>query len=247
MGGLSGKTALVTGAGRGIGRGIARRLAADGARIGINYSRSVEMATSLKTEIEAAGGEAFLLEADITATAAIARMFDRLRTHTATLDILVNNAGRGSGGFRNTEAWTPQEFDDVLGLNTRAMFFVTQAAWDLLPVGGRIINISSTASRVRMKGLAAYSASKAAVEAMTRIWAMELAERRITVNAVLPGIVDTDLIRQGIAADRVERLAASVPLGRMGQPDDIADVVAFLASDDARWISGQDIIVSGGG
>lgn len=246
MGRLSGKTALVTGAGRGIGRGIALRLAKDGARVGINYSRSEAQARSLAEEIAAAGGQAFLLKADITDMGEIETMFAELRQHSDHLDILVNNAGRGSGGFRTTEKWTPEQYDDVFGLNTRAMFFVTQAAWDLMSDGGRIINLSSTASQVRMKGLAAYAGSKAAVEAMTRVWAAELAPRHITVNCILPGIIDTDLIRDGMSPERVQRLAAGVPLGRIGQPDDVADVVAFLASDEGRWISGQDITVSGG-
>ena len=246
MGRLTGKTALVTGAGRGIGAGIALRLAADGARVAINYSRAEEQAAALVDQIKADGGDAFTLKADITDLRAIKAMFAAFREHADTLDILVNNAGRGSGGFRTSERWTPEEFDHVFGLNTRAMFFVTQGAWDLLAEGGRIINISSTASRVKMKGLAAYAGSKAAVEAMTRVWSAELAPRRITVNAILPGIIDTDLIDEGLTPERKQKLASGVPLGRIGQAADIADVVAFLASDEGRWISGEDITVSGG-
>ena len=245
MGKLDGRTALVTGAGRGIGRGIARRLAADGARVFINYARSREAAEEAIREIISCGGRAEGIGADVTDLQAIEGMFRELKGRTDGLDILVNNAGRGTEGGGDLASMTPDQFDRLFALNTRGLFFVTQAAFGLLRDGGRIINISSTTTRVRLPTLSAYAGSKSAVDAFTRCWSAELAPRKITVNSVLPGIVDTDLISH-MSAERKARSVATVPLGRIGQPEDIADVVAFLASDDARWITGQEIVVSGG-
>ena len=181
MGDLSGKTALVTGAGRGIGAGIARRLARDGAQVICNYSRAAAEAEALAAVI---GGGAFAVKADITDLAHIEAMFGEIGRRVGHLDILVNNAGRG--GSAPLAETTPEMFDAIFGLNTRGTFFVTKAASALLRDGGRIINISSTTTRVRMAGLATYAASKSAVEAFTRNWAAEFAPRRITVNSVVP-------------------------------------------------------------
>jgi 3-oxoacyl-[acyl-carrier protein] reductase len=243
MGRLQGTTALVTGAGRGIGRAIAHRLAADGAHVAVNYSRSAAEADSLVAEIKAAGGDALAIKADITNLTEIDAMFAELKRVFGSLTILVNNAGRGGGGMLDTT--TPEAFDEMFALNTRAVFFVTQGAGRMLVDGGRIINISSSSTRSRVPGLSAYAASKITSEVFTRIWAMEFAPRQITVNSVLPGIVDTDLI-SALDDDLRARSIANVPLGRIGKPNDIADIVAFLASDDARWITGQDIVATGG-
>jgi len=246
MGKLAGKTALVTGAGRGIGRGIARRLAADGAKVAINYSRAAAQAEELAAEITAAGGEAITVAADISDPPQVTAMFERIRQAFGGLDILVNNAGRGTNGGAGTLAdTTVEEFDAIFALNTRGTFLVTKGALPLLRDNGRVINISSTTTRVRMPGLAIYAGSKSAVEAFTRGWAAELAPRKITVNSVVPGIVDTDLIGH-MSDDRKARSVASVPLGRIGKPEDIADVVAFLASDDSRWVTSHEIVASGG-
>jgi 3-oxoacyl-[acyl-carrier protein] reductase len=239
-------TALVTGAGRGIGRGIAQRLARDGAFVIVNYSRSAAEAASLVEEIKATGGDGYAVQGDISDLDQITAMFDLIRERTPQLDILVNNAGRGAPGLPTLLATTPEDFDFTFDLNTRGLFFVTQKAAALMPDGGRIINISSNSASTRQPGLSAYAGSKAAVEAFTRIWAAELAPRRITVNSVVPGIVDTDLIRGGMTPELIEKFGSMVPLGRMGQPADIADVVAFLAGDDSRWITGQCLSVSGG-
>jgi 3-oxoacyl-[acyl-carrier protein] reductase len=243
---LAGKTALVTGAGRGIGRAIASRLAADGARVIVNYSRSAEQAEALVAEIAGAGGQALAVRADIADLEQVERLFENIRQHVPALDILVNNAGRGSGGMPTLDTSTPQAFEDLFALNTRAPFFVAQLAARMFNDGGRIVNISSTVTRARVRGLSIYAGSKAALEAFTRIWAAELAPRQITVNCLLPGMIDTDLIRVNMPPDTVERIGKTIPLGRAGQPADIADVVAFLCSDDARWITGQEIVVSGG-
>ncbi len=243
---LGGKTALVTGAGRGIGTAIAKRLARDGARVIVHYARSAEAAEKLVHEIEGAGGEAFSAGADLADLGQIESLFAAIEAHCPSVDILVNNAGRGSGGMPTLDTTTPADFEEMIALNTRAVFFVAQRAARMMNDGGRIVNISSTVTRARQGGLAVYAGSKAAVEAFTRIWAAELAPRRITVNNLLPGIVDTDLIRDNMPPGTLEAIGATVPLGRAGQPPDIADVVGFLCSDDARWITGQDLVVSGG-
>jgi 3-oxoacyl-[acyl-carrier protein] reductase len=243
---LQGKTALVTGAGRGIGSAIARRLAADGARVIVHYSRSGKSAEELVREIEHNDGAAYTVCGDLAELSQIDGMFEAIREQTESLDILVNNAGGGSGGMPTIDTATPADFEEMISLNTRAVFFVAQQAARMLNDGGRIVNISSTVTRARQAGLSIYAGSKAAVEAFTRIWAAELAPRKITVNAVLPGIVDTDLIRDNMPPGTLEAIGATVPLGRAGQPPDIADVVAFLCSDDARWITGQEIVVNGG-
>jgi len=246
MGKLSGKTALVTGAGRGIGRGIAKRLAADGAKVAINYSRAAAQAEDLAAEIKAAGGEAITVACDISDPAQVAAMFEQVKQAFGWLDILVNNAGRGTAGGAGTLAdISIEDFDAIFALNTRGTFLVTKAALPLLRDGGRVINISSTTTRVRMPGLGIYAGSKSAVEAFTRGWAVELAPRQITVNSVVPGIVDTDLIGH-MSDERKASSVAAVPLGRIGKPEDIADVVAFLASDDSRWVTSHEIVASGG-
>jgi 3-oxoacyl-[acyl-carrier protein] reductase len=243
---LKGKVALVTGAGRGIGSGIASRLAADGADVIINYARSADRAEALAEQIIAAGGAASTVGADLSDMAQIDAMFASLASRQVKLDILVNNAGGGSGGMPRLADLKLDEYEYTFALNTRAVFFVTQHAVAIMNDGGRVISLSSSSTTTRQPGLSSYAGSKAAVEAFARIWATELAPRRITVNCVLPGIVNTDLIKDNIPPELALKYGAAVPLGRMGEPEDIADVVAFLASDDARWITGQNLAVTGG-
>lgn len=243
---LEDKIALVTGAGRGIGHAIARRLADDGAEVILNYSRTRDGAEALAAQIVADGGRAWTVQGDAADLASIAAMFATIAERTPQFDILVNNAGRGSGGQPTLEHSTPEMFDDLFALNTRGLFFVTQGAVPMMREGGAIVNLSSMVTRARMAGLSVYAGSKAAVEAFTRIWAAELARRQITVNAVLPSMVMTDLIRDNMSPERIEKIARAIPLGRVGEPDDIAAMVAFLAGPGARWITGQDFPVSGG-
>ena len=243
---LSGKVALVTGAGRGIGAAIARRLADDGASVIINYARSAAAASALAQQIEASGGSASVVAADLATMEGIEALFAALAERGTALDILVNNAGGGSGGMPRLTDLTLEDYEFTFALNTRAVFFVTQRAVAIMNDGGRVISLSSSSTSTRQPGLSAYAGSKAAIEAFARIWATELAPRGITVNCLLPGVVNTDLIRDNIPPELARRYGAAVPLGRMGEPDDIADVVAFLASEDARWITGQNLTVSGG-
>lgn len=243
MGQLDGKVALVTGASRGIGRGIAQRLAGEGARVAVNYARSKDAAESCVAEIKAAGGDAFALAGDVTDIASIEAMFAQLKSLTPHLDILVNNAGGGGGGPVGTVK--PEQFDAVYDLNVKGLFFVTNAAVPMLRDYGRIINISSNAAKLRLPGLSIYASSKAAVDSLTRCWSVELAPRQITVNSLNSGMVETDMIAGMDAAFKAQR-AASIPMGRIGRVEDIADVVAFLASDQSRWVTGQEISVTGG-
>ncbi|MGX1881177.1 SDR family oxidoreductase [Streptomyces sp. NPDC055287] len=245
---LTGKTALVTGGSRGIGRGIALRLGRDGARVAVHYGSNEVAAKETVAAIEAAGGSAFTIGAELGVegdAAALWAEFDRQSPDG--LDILVNNAGIGaSKGF--AEIGEP-EYDRVFAVNTKAPFFVTRLAADRLRDGGRIVNISTGLSRAAvMPDLIAYAMSKGGLDVFTRYLSKVLGPRGITVNAVAPGIVDTDINADWLrTSDEAWAGAAAMSaLGRVGEPSDIADVVAFLASDDARWITGQWLDTTGG-
>lgn len=240
-----GRTALVTGAGRGIGKGIALRLAADGATVAVNYSRSETAALATVEEIRAAGGDGFAIGGDVSDLQQVARLMAELGERMPALDILVNNAGIGMKMLGLTDT-SVEDYDRLFAVNTRGLFFMTKHAVAMMRDGGRIVNISSTAVMARVPGLSVYAATKAAVDAFTRVWAGELASRGITVNSVQPGMVDTDLISDNMPAGALARATTYHPQGRVGQPDDLADVVAFLCGHDARWITGETIVVNGG-
>ncbi|WP_165987474.1 glucose 1-dehydrogenase [Streptomyces sp. YIM 98790] len=245
---LIGRTAVVTGAGRGIGRAIARRLARDGARVAVHYGSSETAAKETVAAIEAEGGSAFPLRADLSTPDGPQQLWEAFDREADELHILVNNAGV-SGNWSAIEELTAEDFDHIFAVNAKAPFFVTQAALGRLSEGGRIVNISSRVTRVVLEGrLIAYAASKGAVDVFTRTLANELGPRRITVNAVAPGATDTDMSAPYLdsAPEARSQAGALAALGRVGEPADIADVVAFLASDDARWITGQWIDTSGG-
>jgi len=245
MGRLDGKTALVTGASRGIGAAIAKKLAGEGARVVVNYAQSKDRAEAVVSEIEAAGGQALLAPADVTDLSQIDAMFAGLKGRIDGLDILVNNAGRGSGGFPHLDQVTPETFDATFNLNTRGLFFVTQGAVRMMRDNGRIIIISSMAARIRMPGLSIYAASKAAADAFTRNLSMELAPRGITINSMNVGTVETEMTSR-MEPDTLKRLVAMIPMGRIGQTRDVADVAVFLASEESRWLTGEELAVAGG-
>ncbi|MDJ0986695.1 MAG: SDR family oxidoreductase [Desulfobacterales bacterium] len=241
---LSGKIAIVTGASRGIGRALALRLGHDGAAVAINYVNNAAGAEEVKAEIKTAGGDAIALQADVSKPADIQRLFDQAIEHFGRFDILVNNAGiRISKDVADIDE---AEYDQLFAINVKGTFFACQQAARRLSEGGRIINISSAVTRMMLPGYSIYAASKGAVDQITRVLAKELGERKITVNAVAPGPVDTELFRDGKSDEQIQQMAQMAALGRIGQVEDIADAVAFLASDNARWITGQCIHVNGG-
>lgn len=241
---LANKVALVTGASRGIGRAIAQRLAREGAEVIVHYNANHQAAEAVVDEIRAGGGKASRLHADITDIAALRRALGELAELYPTLDILVNNAGWAT--FKPTEAVMEEEFDALFGLNVRGLFFLTQEVVGRMNEGGRVVNISSGITRVNAAGGAVYAASKAAVEAFTRCWAAEFGARRITVNTVSPGMTETDLLMEVTPRQVLQDMVARTPLGRLGQPADIADVVAFLCSQEARWLTANNLLANGG-
>jgi len=243
---LADKTALVTGASRGIGRAIAQRLAADGALVAVHYGSNEAAATETVEKIQANGGRAFAVRAELGVDGDVDTLFAGLEEGLSgqRLDILVNNAGTGAGSIEQT---TREEFDRVFAVNVRAPFFIIQRALPLLRDGGRIINIGSADTRIAVTTELAYAMTKGAVTVLSQTLANALGERGITVNTVAPGVTDTE--RNAWLNDKPELLAATASaaaLGRIGQPADIADVVAFLASDDARWITGHLVDATGG-
>jgi NAD(P)-dependent dehydrogenase (short-subunit alcohol dehydrogenase family) len=247
---LSGKVALVTGASRGIGRAIALALAREGAFVLVHGRQPSAEATAVVSEIESSGGAAAAVFADLQGDdgpTTLLQQTDTLLTQRrgdTGLDILVNNAGVIR---RETiESVTHAEFDRTLGVNLRAPFFLIQQSLSRLRDGGRIINISSMGARAAFPSMAAYAPAKAGIEALTRLLAVQLGPRGITVNAVSPGLTDTAMNRVKLGTPAAEQVIATIALGRIGQPADIADVVGFVASDDARWVTGQCIEVSGG-
>ncbi|MFJ9691101.1 SDR family oxidoreductase [Kitasatospora sp. NPDC101183] len=249
---LEDRTALVTGGSRGIGRAIAERLARDGAVVAVGYAREKEAAAEVVDGIRAAGGRAFALPAALgfhgDALALWEAFDERIGEHAPTggVDIIVNNAGIGrSADLANL---TEEGFDEVFAVNVRAPFFIVKHGLERLRDGGRVINISSGLARLAMPEIMAYGSTKGALDTFTLNLAKELGPRGITVNSVAPGIIDTDVNAGWLRADpQAAAHAASLSaFGRIGQPEDIAGVVAFLASDDARWVSGRVVDATGG-
>lgn len=249
---LTGRKALVTGGSRGIGRAIAERLGRDGALVAVHYGRNAAAADEVVSAIRARGGAAFAVHAELGVPGDVETLWEgydrQVLEHSdgAGLDILVNNAGITPRG--EIEETTPEAFDEAVAVNMRAPFFLTRQGLKRLRDGGRIINISSGATRIALTDIIAYSMTKGAVDALTLTLAKALGDRGITVNAVAPGIVDTDMNASWLRGDEAAETSAAglSALGRVGRPEDVADVVAFLASDDARWVTGQIVDATGG-
>ncbi|MGB3277382.1 MAG: SDR family oxidoreductase [Castellaniella sp.] len=247
---LENKVALVTGASQGIGLAVARKLAAQGAFVVIQGNRSMQAADDAVRGIESQGGRAAALQADLAQEDGPAQLCERLdallrdRLGCPDLDILVNNAGVLKR--EPIEAVTPAQFDLTLNVNLKAPFFLIQGLLPRLRDQGRIINVSSLGTRVAFPAMAAYAPAKAGLEALTRLLAAQLGPRGITVNTVSPGLTETGMNPQLATSEAGRQAVASIALGRLGQPDDIAGVIAFLAGEDARWVTAQCIEVSGG-
>lgn len=238
------KAAIVTGASRGIGRAIAERLAADGIAVIVNYASGRDAADDVVKAIEAKGGKAVAVQADIGDPAGIVRLFDAAEQHFGGTDILVNNAGLMA--LKPLTEMDDEAFKRHVDVNLTGIFYGIREAGRRLREGGRIINFSSSVVGVYGPGYGAYAASKAGVEALTHVASKELGKRKITVNAVAPGPIETELFMNGKSEELVQNITKSIPLGRLGQPDDIASVVSFLASSQGGWINGQVLRANGG-
>jgi len=238
------KVAIVTGASRGIGAAIAQRLARDGMNVLVNFAGNAAEAETLVREIEKAGGRAITAQADVSDSAAVARMFDAAEAAYGGVDVLVNNAGIMKLA---TLAETDDAlFDSQVAINLKGSFNTLREAARRLRNGGRIINLSSSVVGLYQPTYAAYAATKAGVEAMTHVLTKELRGRNITVNAVAPGPTATNLFLDGKPQEVIDRLAKLAPLERLGQPADIAAAVSFLAGPDGAWINGQTLRANGG-
>ncbi|HEV3425583.1 MAG TPA: SDR family oxidoreductase [Paraburkholderia sp.] len=238
------QVAIVTGASRGIGAAVARRLASDGFAVAINYASSSKEADALVAELKAGGARAIAVKADVSKADEVRRMFETTEAQLGKVDVLVNNAGvLKTVPLADT---SDALFDQTFDINVRGTFNTLREAAARLNQGGRIVNFSSTTLALNMPGYAVYNATKAAVEAFTHVFAKELRGRNITVNAVAPGPIATSLFLDGKTEEQIQTFAKMPPLQRLGQPDDIASVVSFLAGPDAGWVNGQILRANGG-
>jgi 3-oxoacyl-[acyl-carrier protein] reductase len=240
MSSINGKVTIVTGASKGIGRAIAERLAQDGAMVIVNYGKSADAAKEVVAGIEAKGGKAVAVQADMSKIADVRRLVQDTMKRFGRLDILVNNAGMVT--FNALADTTEQEFDQIFALNAKGPYFAMQEAAKVIKDGGRIVNISTDGTHMGFAGVTAYLGSKGALEQFTKGLAHELAPQGVTVNTVSPGFTETAML-----PDTLRDTGAQMsPLKRVGLPTDIADVVAFVVSEEARWLTGQNIHAGGG-
>jgi 3-oxoacyl-[acyl-carrier protein] reductase len=243
---LKGKVALVTGASKGIGAAIAKSLAAEGASVAVNYSSSKAGADATVGEIVAAGGKAVAVQGDVSKAASAQAIVDSTVKQLGRLDILVNNSGVYE--FAPIESVTEESFHRLFNTNVLGLLLTTQAAAKHLGEGSSIINVGSVVSRVTPPGSAVYTATKGAVDAITGVLSRELAGRKIRVNSLNPGMVETEGSHTAgiIGSDFEKSTVSQTPLGRVGQPEDIASVAVFLASDDSHWLTGEQLLAGGG-
>lgn len=240
------KVALVTGAATGIGRAIAIRLAKDGIAVAVNYIGNSEQADLVVDEITEAGGTAVAFQANVGVVAEIVKLFNDVSNDFGGIDIVVANAGIAKMGIPIVDV-TEEDFDRINAVNYKGTYFVLQQAARHVRKGGRIIQISSSSSLYPAAGLGIYAPSKAAGKVLTEILAQELGYRQISVNSVFPGPTKTPLMETETSKEEMERIAQNMNLGRIGEPEDIAGVVAFLAGPEGSWINGQQIVANGGG
>ena len=241
---LQNKVAIITGSSRGIGAEIARRLAAAGARVVINYVSRGEAAYSVHESIKASGGESLVVQADLRISTEVHRLFDETIAHFGRVDILINNAGVLL--FKKFSEISDEDFDRVMDRNVNGVFYALREASTRLSDGGRVVTVSSTVTRMLLPKYGAYAASKGAIEQLTRVFAKEMGERGITANIVSPGPVNTELFTTGKTEQDIERISAMSVLNRVGETGEIAELVLFLVSNEAGWVTGQNISASGG-
>ncbi len=243
---LAGKVAVVTGASKGIGAAIARALAAEGAKVVVNYASSKAGADAVVAAIAAAGGKAVAVQGDVSKAEQAQALIDAAIREFGRLDVLVNNSGVYE--FAPIEEITEEHYHRQFGVNVLGLLLTTQAAVRHIGEGGSVINISSVATSLAPPASAVYTGTKGAVDAITSVLAKELGPRKIRVNAILPGIIETEGTHSAgvIGSDFEHNAVAQTPLARIGQPNDIATVAAFLASDDAGWLTGEKLVASGG-
>ena len=243
---LKGKVAVVTGASKGIGAGIAKALATEGASVIVNYASSKAGAEAVVAAIKAAGGRAVAVGGDVSKAADAQGIIDSALKNYGRLDILVNNSGIYE--FVAIEAVTEEQFHRIFNINVLGAILTTQAAVKHLGEGGSVINIGSSVSRITPASSTVYTGSKGALDALTGVWARELGPRKIRVNSINPGLVETEGTHSGgqIGSDLEKWLVAQTPLGRTGQVGDIVPVAVFLASDDSAWLTGEQILATGG-
>jgi 3-oxoacyl-[acyl-carrier protein] reductase len=247
MGKLTNKVAVVTGASKGIGAGIAKALAADGASVAVNYASSKEGADRVVAEIKAKGGKAVAVHGDFSKKEDIGKVFGEVKKTFGRLDTLVNNAGVYT--FTPLEQVTDEEFHRIFNLNVLGLLLASKEALKYFgPEGGSIINIGSVVSSLTPPHSSVYTATKGAVDAITQVLAKELGPKNIRVNSINPGMVETEGVHAAgfIGSDFEKNTVAQTPLGRLGQPEDIATIAAFLASDDSKWLTGE-LVKAGGG
>ena len=247
MSNLKGKVAVVTGASKGIGAGIAKSLGAAGASVVVNYASSKDGADRVVADITANGGKAIAVKGDVAKSADVKHLFDETRKAFGAVDVLVNNAGVYK--FEALDEITEAEFHRQFNTNVLGTILATkEAARHFGDKGGSVINISSVASESPLPTAAVYSATKGAVDTVTRVLAAELGPRKIRVNVIAPGGVETEGLHSAgvVGSDFEKQMVAQTPLGRLGQPDDIAKVAVFLASDDSAWMTGERLQASGG-
>jgi 3-oxoacyl-[acyl-carrier protein] reductase len=240
---LNEKVILVTGASRGIGASIARRLAAAGAKVVVNYAGGKDAAEQVVNEIRQQGGDALALQADVSNAAEVKAMFDAAIAHYGRVNVLVNNAGIMI--LKTIKDTTDEDFSRSFDINVKGTFNTMREAATRLADNGSVINFSTSVLRIMLPSYGTYVATKAAVEQLTRVFAKEVGNRGINVNSVSPGPTGTDLFFNGKSQEVIDRLASMSAFNRIGKPEDIANVIVFLASDEAKWISAQNIGVNG--
>jgi 3-oxoacyl-[acyl-carrier protein] reductase len=242
MSSLTGKVAIVTASSRGIGRSIALHLGRDGAAVAVNYVASPEKAEAVVKEIVTSGGRAIAIQGSVANKADVTRLFDETEKQLGSINIVVNVAG--AAVYKPHTELTDEDFEKVFSVNARGSMYMLQAAANRIKDGGRIVQFSTGATSMPIPTGGLYAASKAAGERFAFALAKEIGHRQVTVNVVSPGVTDTDGLI--LPQPAIDHLISQTPLGRLGQPQDIADVVAFLVGDDAHWMTGQNLQVNGG-